>query len=350
MTPILYESKETAFTMNGIGRLYDCISCTVTEERNGIYELEMEYPVNGVHYSDILLGCIIGVEHDANQDIQPFDIYAFTKPLDGVVTFYANHISYRQRGYVAKGTGVTSVYDAFDMLRNAVPSNPFTYESDIFTAGVMSSADGIPHTVRDFLGGIQGSILDTWHGEYKWDKWAVKLLKNRGEEKNFQIRYGANMTEFVYDADYSESFTAVVPYWTDGTSSVIGDMVTSGMAPFNDREFCIALDVSDKFESQPTKADVESAGLSHMLTNQTYLPTQNIKVEFLTLSDSEEYKEFETLQKCVLCDSVKVVFPLYDVVGTFKIVRVVWDVLEERYIEMELGNLSISLAQALGIK
>lgn len=349
MIPILFEPKETEFITNGIGLLYDCISCQVTEERNGIYELEMEYPVTGAHFNDISLGSIIGAEHDENQDIQPFDIYAFTKPLNGIVTFYAHHISYRLRGSVAKGTGITTVYDAFYMFRNAVPSNPFRYESDIFTPGVMSSANGLPHTVRDYLGGIEGSMLDTWGGEYEFDKFIVKLLSSRGEVKDIKIRYGVNMTDFSYDSDYSELITAVVPYWTDGTNSVIGNIVYSGLSPFDYQEICVPLDVSDKFESQPQQADVEAAGLSYMMTNQTYLPLQTIKVKFINLSDSEEYKQYEELQKCCLCDSITVVFPFYNVEGTFKIVKVVWDVIQEKYTEMELGNLPITLAKALGI-
>ena len=87
-----------------------------------------------------------------------------------------------------------------------------------------------------------------------------------------------------------------------------------------------------------------------MRNNQTYLPSRNIKVNFVKLADTEEYKQYAPLQKCLLCDSVNVVFPRYNMEGVFKIVRVVWDVLQERYTEMELGNLSTSLAQALGIK
>ena len=86
-----------------------------------------------------------------------------------------------------------------------------------------------------------------------------------------------------------------------------------------------------------------------MSSNQTYLPSRNIKVDFIRLKDSDEYHQFANLQKCRLCDSLKVVFPLYGVEGTFKIVKVVWDVLLERYISMELGNLGTSLSEALGI-
>ena len=55
MIPLLFSENSTAFTTNGIGRLADAISCVVTEERNGMYELEMEYPIDGQHFEDIAI-------------------------------------------------------------------------------------------------------------------------------------------------------------------------------------------------------------------------------------------------------------------------------------------------------
>lgn len=352
MIPILYESTETEFTSNGLGRLRDCIRCEVTEERNGIYEMEFEYPVDGSHYSDIILGRIIAVEHDETGDIQPFDIVSCSRSIDGVVTFHACHISYRQRGLIASGTNINNIFDAIEMLKAAKPNNPFAYSfylSNIYGTGHMSSADGIPRTVKEYLGGIEGSVLDTWGGEYEWDRFTVYLRKDRGTSRDFAIRYGVNMTDFKDDIDYSTTYNAVIPYWTKDDTTLIGGVVNSGMTGYGGRDVCAALDLSNKFENQPTTAQLESAALSYMSSNQTYLPTRTISVDFIRLQDSDEYYRFANLQKCKLCDSLKVIFPLYGVEGTFKIVKTVWDVLLERYTSMELGNLSITLSQALGI-
>ena len=351
MIPILYESNETGFTSNGLGRLRDCISCEVTEERNGIYECEFEYPITGLHYSDILLGRIIAVEHDETGDIQPFDIYAYSKPLNGVVTFHARHISYRQSGIVVTESNIDSLAHALIGLKNnPSPSNPFTYDSNIIREGYLPYADGTPRTVKEFLGGGEGSILDIFGGEYEFDKFHVQLWEDRGEPKDITIRYGVNMTEFTDEVDYSESYNACVPYWQKDDVTVIGGMVTVDNLNFDGRDYCTPLDLSDKFEEQPTTTQLENEGKSHIINNQPYLPSQNIKVDFIQLKNSDEYKQFADLEKCRLCDSVRVIFPLYDMEGRFKIVRIVWDVLQERYKEMELGNLPISLAQALGIK
>ena len=349
MIPILYESTETDFDSNGLGRLRDCISCTVTEERNGIYECDFEYPVGGHNYDRIRLGRIIAVEHDDTNDIQPFDIVSYSRPINGIVQFHAVHISYRQSKMVASGTGINSLSDAFSMLNNATPSNPFIYVTDQSQTGYMASADGTPRTVRQFLGGVEGSILDTYRGEYEWDRFRVIFHQNRGVERNFTIRYGVDLTTYDEDADYMESYSAVVPYWKGSDALVVGNKVAATGTSYNGREECIPLDLSDKFEEQPTAADLESYAQSYLASSNSMLPKQSIKVDFVRLSDSVEYRNLTPLYTFRLCDTVRVVFPRYNMDGRFKIVKTVYDVLLERFTEMELGSLSTTLAEALGI-
>ena len=352
MIPILYESDETAFTSNGLGRLRDCISCVVTEERNSIYELEFTYPVTGQHFEDIKCGRIIAVEHDETGDVQPFDIYAYSMPINGVVTFHAQHISYRQNGITVIANSSSSgetIRSAFAKIKSGSPSNPFNYYSDMTGQHLISAFDLIPRTARQLLGGVEGSILDAFGGEYEWDKFNVNLWKARGQVRDYTIRYGVNLLDYQEEMDCSGVYTAVMPYWASEDVIVWGDMQDSGQPSYNGRTICIPLDLSDKFEGQPTKAQVETAAQTYMTSNRGYLPSQNIKIDFIKLSDSEEYSSYAQLQKFGLCDSVKVVFPMYGQTGTYKIVKVVWDVLMERYTSMELGNLSTSLSEALGI-
>ena len=349
MIPILYDKTETAFTSNGIGRLRDCISCIVTEERNGIYELDFQYPVDGANYDLIQVGRIVGVTHDESGDVQPFDIVSFEKPIDGIVTFHCVHISYRQSYLTATGTNVQSLSDAFTLFGNATPTNPFTYWTDKTSTGYLGCADGVPKTVRSMLGGIEGSVLDAYGGEYEWDRWTVKLWSARGSYRDFAIRYGVNMLDYNEEYDSSSVYSSCIPYWTDGTTTIVGDKQTSGGITPSGREQCVPLDVSEKFESQPTKAQVESMGLSVMNSANPTVPTQNITVSFVRLQDMGEFADYQNLLQCKLCDTIKVIFPDFNSSGTFKIVKTVWNVLTSKYDEMELGDLSMSLSEALGI-
>lgn len=350
MIPILFEATETSFATNGIARLRDMISCVVTEERNGVFECDFEYPIDGAHFEDIIPGRIIGVTHDESGDLQPFDIVSYSKPINGVASFHAVHISYRQSFLTVTGSGISSLADALDLLTRATPTNPFTYDTDITSTAYFAGANGTPKTVRELLGGSEGSILDSYGGEYEFDKFSVKLKANRGQIRDFVIRYGVNMTEYTDDADYFGAFNSCVPYWSGGGETpVIGSRVDSGLTSYAGRDLCVPLDLSDKFENAPTTAQLEAEALSYMLRNQTHLPQQNIKVDFLRLQDYSGYEGFENLLQCNLCDTISVVFPKYGMTGAFKIVRTEFDVLESRYIEMELGALQTSLSEALGI-
>ena len=350
MIPILYEQSETLFATNGLCRLRDAISCEVVEERNSLYECNFTYPVTGANFEEIQCGRIIGVRHDETEDIQPFDIVSYSKPIDGIVTFHAVHISYRLKGLVVSGTNVNSLSDALTTLATATPTNPFSYEADFTSSAYMSAFDGVPRSVRQLLGGVQGSILDTYGGEYEWDKFKVKLHRTRGEILDFPVRYSVNMLDYNEDTDFGDTYTSAIPFWLgeDGTL-VKGNKVDSGLTPFNGVEKCIPLDLSDKYESAPTTAQLESLALSTMVSKKVNFPKQTINVDFVRLSEFNEYVRFESLMKCKLCDSVEVIFPEYGMSGFFKIVRTVYDVLQERFSSMELGTLSTTLSEALGI-
>lgn len=350
MIPILYDTYETEFKDNGLGRLRDCIECTVTEERNGIYEADFQYPLTGVNFDQIKVGRIIGVTHEDSSDIQPFDIVSYSRPIDGVVKFHCVHVSYRQSYLTVTVSGVPDLRTILIYLGSfSEPGNPFTYETDKASVGYLPVADGIPHSVRQVLGGVEGSILDTYGGEYEWDKFRVILHNERGVERPFSIRYGVNMLDYNEDFDIQGSYSSCIPYWTDGTNTVIGDRQDSPNPTVTGRGECVPLDVSDKFESQPTKAEVESMGLSVMSSKRVFNPTQTIKVKFARLQEYGELGDYSALYRCKLCDTINVVFPDYDAIGQFKIVKTVWNVLKDRYDSMELGDLSMSLSQALGI-
>lgn len=354
MIPILYESTETQFTSNGICRLRSCSEVTVTEERNGLYECDFSYPINGENYSEIQLGRIIAVRHDVTADIQPFDIVEREAEINGIVTFHCVHISYRQAKIVAHGKNITGPSAAFDMFKNGLPNNPFSYFTDIISTKPFPLGDDVPRSVREMLGGTEGSVLDTYGGEFEWDKFDVRLWESRGEIADFSIRYGVNMTAYNDEMDSLETYSAIIPYWSGQNEQnqpvvIWGDMVTNNEVTVSGRTECVPMDFSQDFENQPTKQQLEDIALEYLENHEPTIPARTIKVEFVQTQDSGSFSEFKRLQKCRLCDSVRVIFPRYGMNGYFKIVKTVYDVLQERYTEMELGTLSTTLAEALGV-
>jgi phage minor structural protein len=199
MIPKLYESTETAFTSEGLGRLADATRCEVTEERNGIYELVLEYPVGGLKATELQVGRYIGATHDEDdQDIQPFEIYKVSAPIRGVVTVNAWHISYKLNSIAVLPFTADSCANALAAIgTNSLNTNPFTFWTDKAVTAPFELT--VPKNARNILGGEAGSILDVYgKGEYEFDRYNVKLWTNRGADNGVEIRYGKNLTALDY--------------------------------------------------------------------------------------------------------------------------------------------------------
>lgn len=352
MIPILFSSAETAFTSNGLGRLSECISCTVTEERNGIFELEMQYPVDGKHYDQLISGGIIGAWHDDKHDLQPFDVYKWTAPIDGIVTFYAHHISYRLSRIVLEPYSATSAAEALTLIPSkAANACPFTFWTDKNVAGDFELTK--PDNARAILGGQTGSILDVFgKGEYEFDKFLVRLYVNRGVNNNVTIRYGKNLSSLTDETDSSGIFNAVAPFWAGSSGDeqtvvylpeifVKSPDVTGAALP-------AVVDFSSDFQEQPTEADLRQRALTYLAANEPWKQTHNVKVSFVQLWQTPEYENVAALQRLSLCDKVNIYYPKLGVIAEeSEIIKVVYNVLLERFDSMEIGTPQTTLAQAL---
>ena len=337
MIPVLYNADETQFITNGRGRLSDCISCIVTEERNGIYEMEFQYPITGVHFDEIEMGRIVTATHDDKGDVQPFEIYARTVPdLNGVVTFNAHHISYKLCDVVIMPFTAGSCAAALQKIPdNAVNACPFEFWTDKTT--VATFTNGVPRLVRNMLGGEENSILDVYgSGEYEFDKWTVKLHAARGTDSDVEIRYSKNLTNLSQNIDDSDSYNAIVPYWADEEGNLVTlpekILVYSGITPRiayltdhnliiirteNDEPIEVAytqiitapMDMSEYFESKPTVAQLRTAAQTKFENSGAWLPNENIQIDFVQLWQTEEFKDYAALQRVGLCDTVSVFYP-----------------------------------------
>lgn len=347
MTPILYDANETQFTTNGLGRLPDITKCEVTEERNGIFELVFEMPIDGEKYDLIKEGRIIAVTHDETGDIQPFIIYKRTAKIDGLVTFNAYHLSYKLSNIIAMPFSASGIAEALaEIVPHSANTNPFTFWTDkTVTAQFTNEA---PRTVRSLLGGERGSLLDIFgKGEYKFDKWAVKLYLNRGQDSGVTIRYGKNLSDITQEIDASGYYNAVAPYWQNDEEIVTlteGLVVLDGITDVK----AVPLDLSNSFDNPPTQTELRDLARTRLENSTGINISENIKVNFVQLWQTEEYKQYAPLQRVNLCDTVTVI---YEALGVYsvqkKVIKTKWDVLLDRYIEIELGESQTTLADVI---
>ena len=226
MKPILFPAGETEFKNNGLGRLSEATKCLVTEERNGQYELEMEYPITGRHYKEITEERIIAAKHDDTDDIQPFRIYKITRPMNGIVTVLARHISYQlSKVAVMPFEAETCAAALSGMISNSVGDCPFNIWTDKLLEAHFHV--DVPSSFRSLLGGVSGSILDIYGpGEYEWDKFTVKFHTHRGTDQNVYIRYGKNMTDVKKTTDTSNLWSGILPYWSGSDEAEQAVLVT----------------------------------------------------------------------------------------------------------------------------
>lgn len=376
MKPILYAGDETAFTSNGLGRLADVTRCLVTEERNGVYLCEFDIPVTSPMYSLIQEGRYVGAIHDDRHDLQPFEIYARSAPIDGLVTFYAHHVSYKLRNVILKPFEASSCAQALQRMQTQTYNpNPFTFWTDKDVSAPFKN--DVPASCRSLLAGQEGSILDVYGtGEYEFDLWAVKLHLHRGGDSGVSIRYGVNLTDIEQETDISESYSAIAPFWRSEDGETVVTLpegyVVSPNAPvqlfpwttdtgeyMTDKdgeiiEFAVPqitvapVDMSGDFEEAPTEEQLRQLAVQRLASGKPWLPKENIKISFVDLAHTEDYKDVAALQRVSLCDRVNVYCgPLGVAAESMQVARTVYNVLAETYDEMELGEPSATYADAI---
>lgn len=347
MKPILYSSNETEFTSNGIGILSDAISCSVIEARNGEFELQMTYPVSGIHYTDIATRCLIMAKPNPVDDPQPFRIYRITKPMAGMVTIYGQHISYDLAGIPVSPFTANTVGEALGKLKSsAAVENPFTFWTDKSTVAKMQVST--PSAIRSLLGGQQGSVLDIYGGEYKFDRYLVRLYGQRGQNRGVSIRYGKNLTDLEQDENIAGVYTGVYPYWADMDGNLVQLPEKTLPAPgVYDFVRIMPLDLSGDFDTAPTVSQLRTRAQKYMEANNIGVPTVSLSVSFVSLEQSEEYKGMALLERVELCDTVNVEFPALGVSATAKCIRTEYNVLLDRYTSVDLGDARTNLADTI---
>ena len=357
MIPILYAASETDFTTNGIGLLTDAVSCTVTEERNGAYELTLVYPAKGHLAEYIAEDAIIKAKANDTDEPQLFRIYKSGKQIGSNTTWNAEHISYELTGNPVERfsvSGVNAEQALNRLLAAAVFKHKYTAISDITTVNSTSIADVV--SVRKALGGVEGSILDTWGGEYHFNNYRIELLKARGADNGVTIEYGKNLTDAKQERNISNIATAIFPYakyTPEGTENEVyvslkeKTLVHAGAANYAYKR-CEIVDFSSEWESGTIiTEDMLRAKAEAYLEKISTEPDINITLSYAQLKKTKDYKNIQAMESVALCDTVTVRIDKLQIEATAKIVKAKYDSLKERYDTMEIGSVRTNLTKQL---
>mgnify|MGYP002557060458 FL=1 len=350
MTPILLSDPDTR-----VAFLKDAIKCEVTEARNGIYELVLEYPVSGKYFKDIAVEKYIKAKPNIKGKFQLFRIYSVSKPILGTVTVNGEHISYKLSHYPIKtlAPSKTTALAAIDRVLSAANENingPHKFSADFCNITTVAQFGAELCSARAALGGIRGSVLDCFGGEYEFDNFKVKLHKSRGVNKGVSIRYGKNMTDMKLTLSVENSYTGIFPYFTDNdktTTLTEGTIHVDNHSGIDER--ILTMDFTSYFDDGEEKNEttLRAHVLEYLENNDINAVDGSMTVSMIDLSKSAHSGYVTVFETVSLCDTVKVINTLMDVSVTMKVVKTVYDAIGEKYVSLELGTPSSNFADVI---
>lgn len=354
MIPVLFKANATNFSTYGIGTLVDTISCQVTEERNGAYECEMSYPITGQFYAEIQKERLIKVKPNDTSANQMFRIYRITKPLNGIVKIYAQHISYDLTTIATPAYAATDIMPQLAMdavFNNALTPHNFTFRTDYTNSKNFSVAK--PKSIRAVLGGEEGSLVSLWGGEFEWDNYSVIHHKGRGKTTGVVIEYGKNLTQLEQDSDITGVYTDLLPYAvvTDENDTEHVITLAEQLLPISESTLLqrktLVKDFTDSFgtEEKITEEALRSKAETYLKNNPLGVEDPTLKVSFEPLWKQPEYAAI--LERVSLCDRVTIKHNDLGIKATAKVVTTVYDALAEKYISITLGSAKSTLIDTI---
>jgi len=339
MQPILYSSvtEGTVPSHFGVGVLSDCISCKVTEERNGAFELVMSYAAEGLHASDIQVNAIVKAKPNFTDAPQLFRIYKVGKVIDGRFEVYAQHISYDLSGKLITTGSAGSCVAACALLEAQAGNFSITTDKSV-TANFRVSE---PSSVRSWFGGKAGSLLDVYGGEWAYDNYTASLKQARGSDRGVEIRYGKNLTNLSQEMNMENLATGVVPYYVDADGSqTVGAKVLTGLSLDVPRD--LAVDFSSDVNpdsSTPILTQLATLATNYVSKHNLTSPTDSIDLDFVQIAELQERVD--------LCDTVHIYFEALGLSATAKCIKTEWDVLEERYTSTTFGDTRTNIVDTI---
>lgn len=355
MIPILYDKTGKI----KLGELVDIIdSGYVEEERNGIFEFTIDYPV-GYPLSDLIVEeNMIETKPNEEQGLQKFRIYDTKRLMKNVISVFARHESFDLANDHVENVNLENAsceYALNTLFRNSHFSTHYRGYSDIINAQNYK-IDNV--NILNAIAGKEGSIIDTYGtgAEILRDGTNIHVLNKRGHDNEVTIEFGKNLTDFVLERDLTDLETRVggfAKYTPEGGKETI---VKSNWidSPYIDNfahpyiNIDGRRDYSDKFKDGeiPTIAKLDKLCADEFKINKRDIPKSNYTIKFIALSKCVGYEG--TKDKISLCDTVRIIDKRFNVDTKAKVIKYKYDFIKERYESMELGEPRTTLGDIIG--
>lgn len=358
MIPILFEKDETSFTSNGLGGLSDATSCTVTREAV-YYELAMTYPMKGLHFDLIAYDRIILAKPDAVKSPQPFRIYKISRPIGGMVTIYAEHISYQTNHIPVMPFFNRTPAGAMQKIKdNAVTACPFNLSTDISSDSSFTCST--PKSMRQMLIGADESFVSTYGGEIDFDMYDITVKSSIGTDNGVIIAYGKNLVDLNQEENIANTITGICPYATHSN----GEIETTLTLPSG--EECLltehkysyprvtTVDLTSEMTEEDWAGDItaqrtalKTYAENYIKTHSIGVPEVSITVDFVNLGDSTEYSGLKNLNRLRIYDWITVEFSELGVNSKAQVCKTEYDVIAEKYNKITVGALTKTVSDTI---
>lgn len=368
MRPILFNKNETAFDTYGLGEL-NVTKGTVTRERNGNYTLYAEIPVNDPATATLEKEMKLKADAGLRTKNQTFEISRIVKDSSNIVKIYGQHISHKLEymGLVNGRPFSGSAFTALAIWHNATIGDlRFDVWSDIQTTGKGVFDISKMENARQALGGVEGSILDIYGGEYEFDNMTVRLHKQLGRTAPTVLEYGRNILSAELDETIESAYTSVLPFATYTPDKPEGDTSDSQPDPvtvtlpenYVDSKYKAlyahrrikVVDFSSEFKSDskskdiPTPDKLRKIANDYMERNAIGKPKINIKIEYADLAKTLDYADNGWIEELELCDIVPIYYPQIGLTDeTAKVTTVTYDFINERNESVEFGDIGTNV-------
>ena len=368
MRPILFNKNEQSFDTYGLGEL-NVTKGTVTRERNGNYTLYAEIPVNDPAVAILQKEMKLKADAGLRTKNQTFEISRIVKDSSNIVKIYGQHISHKLE-YMALRNATAfagSAYSALAIWKGALIGDlRFDVWSDIQTVGKGVFDISKMENARQALGGVEGSILDIYGGEYEFDNMTVRLHKQLGRTAPTVLEYGRNILSAESDETIESSYTSILPFATYTPDKPEGDTSDSQPDPitvtipedyvdskykalYANRRIKI-VDFSGEFKSDsknkdiPTPEKLRKLATDYMERNAIGKPKINTKIEYVDLAKTLDYADRGWIEEVELCDIVPVYYPQIGLTDeTLEITTITYDFVNERNESVEFGDIGTNV-------
>lgn len=368
MRPILFNKNEQSFDTYGLGEL-NVTKGTATRERNGNYTLYAEIPVNDPMVSSLQKEMKLKADAGLRTKNQTFEISRIVKDSSNIVKIYGQHISHKLE-YMALRNATAfagSAYSALAVWKGALIGDlTFDVWSDIQTVGKGVFDISKMENARQALGGVEGSILDIYGGEYEFDNMTVRLHKQLGRTAPTVLEYGRNILSAESDETIESAYTSVLPFATytpdkpEGDTSdnqpdavtvtLPEDYVDSKYKDLYAHRRIKIVDFSSEFKSDgknkdiPTVEKLRKMAIDYMDRNAIGKPKINTKIEYADLARTLDYADRGWIEEVELCDIVPVYYPQIGLTDeTAKVTTITYDFVNERNESVEFGDIGTNV-------